>query len=68
MGTFGILLYMVAMWISGVNQGLFWRALDADGFLKYPDFIQGLLNSQHALHRASGRAASPTSAASCSWS
>jgi cytochrome c oxidase cbb3-type subunit I/II len=46
MGTFGILLYMVAMWIAGVNQGLFWRALDADGFLKYPDFIQGLANSQ----------------------
>jgi cytochrome c oxidase cbb3-type subunit I/II len=46
MGTFGILLYMVAMWINGVKAGLFWRALDADGFLKYPDFIQGLANSQ----------------------
>ena len=46
LGTFGILLYMVAMWIAGVNQGLFWRALDADGFLRYPDFIQGLANSQ----------------------
>ncbi len=44
-GTFGILLYMVAMWINGINQGLFWSALDADGFLKYPDFIQGLLNA-----------------------
>jgi cytochrome c oxidase cbb3-type subunit I/II len=46
MGTFGILLYMVAMWVAGVNQGLFWRALDVDGFLKYPDFIQGLLSSK----------------------
>jgi cytochrome c oxidase cbb3-type subunit I/II len=45
-GTFGILLYMAAMWINGINQGLFWRALDGDGFLKYPDFIQGLLNSR----------------------
>jgi cytochrome c oxidase cbb3-type subunit I/II len=45
-GTFGILLYMVAMWINGVNQGLYWRALDADGFLKYPDFIQGLVSGQ----------------------
>jgi len=45
-GTFGILLYIVAMWISGVSQGLFWRALDADGFLKYPDFIEGLLASR----------------------
>jgi len=49
MGTFGILLYMVAMWISGVNQGLYWRALDGDGFLRYPDFVQGLL-SVRLLH------------------
>ncbi len=46
LGTFGILLYVVSMWISGVNQGLFWRALDADGFLKYPDFIEGLKSSR----------------------
>ncbi|MBK8232805.1 MAG: cytochrome-c oxidase, cbb3-type subunit I [Candidatus Eisenbacteria bacterium] len=45
MGTFGILLYVVALWISGVNQGLFWRALDADGYLKYPDFVEGLRSS-----------------------
>jgi cytochrome c oxidase cbb3-type subunit I/II len=41
--TFGILLYVGAMWVSGVNQGLYWRALDADGFLKYPDFVEGLV-------------------------
>ena len=29
-----------------MSQGLFWRALDADGFLKYPDFIQGLVASR----------------------
>jgi len=46
MGTFGILLYIVSMWINGVNQGMYWRALDADGFLKYPDFVQGLLSGQ----------------------
>jgi cytochrome c oxidase cbb3-type subunit I/II len=45
-GTFGILLYVVAMWISGVNQGLFWRALDAEGFLKYPDFVEGLRSAR----------------------
>lgn len=45
-GTFGILLYIVAMWINGVNQGLYWRALDPDGFLKYPDFIQALISSR----------------------
>ncbi len=45
-GTFGMLLYIVAMWIGGVSQGLFWGALDGEGFLKYPDFIEGLLASQ----------------------
>ncbi|MBU1074087.1 cytochrome-c oxidase, cbb3-type subunit I [bacterium] len=49
-GTLGIMLYIVAMWISGVSQGLFWRALDADAFLKYPDFIEGLLASRHMYH------------------
>ncbi len=42
-GTFGILLYITAMWISGISQGLYWRALDDTGFLKYPDFVEGLL-------------------------
>ncbi|PIE75676.1 cytochrome-c oxidase, cbb3-type subunit II [bacterium DOLJORAL78_65_58] len=41
-GTIAILMYVVSMWVSGVSQGLFWRALDAEGFLKYPDFIEGL--------------------------
>ncbi len=45
-GTFGILLYVVAMWISGVSQGLYLRALDAEGFLKYPDFIESLIASR----------------------
>ncbi len=39
--TVGILMYVVSMWVSGVSQGLFWRALDADGFLMYPDFVEG---------------------------
>ncbi|MCP4547490.1 MAG: cytochrome-c oxidase, cbb3-type subunit I [bacterium] len=45
-GTVGILLYVTSMWIGGVSQGLFWRALGPDGFLKYPDFIEGLSNSR----------------------
>ena len=44
--TIGILMYIVSMWVSGVSQGLFWRALDAEGYLKYPDFIEGLTNSR----------------------
>ncbi len=45
--TVGILLYVVSMWVGGVSQGLFWRALDADGFLKYPDFVEGLVASHN---------------------
>ncbi len=56
--TVGILLYIVSMWISGVSQGLFWRALDGDGFLRYPDFIEGLLASRHMyMMRLAGGAA-----------
>jgi cytochrome c oxidase cbb3-type subunit 1 len=33
--TFGIVLYIVSMWISGIMQGLMWRAYDAQGFLQY---------------------------------
>jgi len=43
MGTFGILLYVIAMWVSGVTQGLMWRATNADGSLMYPTFVETLL-------------------------
>ncbi|MBI1209099.1 MAG: cytochrome-c oxidase, cbb3-type subunit I [Azospirillum sp.] len=33
--TMGIVLYITAMWISGVTQGLMWRAYDSYGFLQY---------------------------------
>ena len=33
--TVGILLYITAMWVSGILQGLMWRAYDKLGFLKY---------------------------------
>ena len=34
-GTIGIVLYITAMWISGIMQGLMWRAYDELGFLQY---------------------------------
>ncbi|HET9449614.1 MAG TPA: cytochrome-c oxidase, cbb3-type subunit I [Aggregicoccus sp.] len=43
MATVGILLYVVAMWVSGVNQGLLWRATNPDGTLMYPGFTETLL-------------------------
>jgi cytochrome c oxidase cbb3-type subunit 1 len=33
--TVGILLYITAMWVSGITQGLMWRAYDRLGFLQY---------------------------------
>ena len=31
----GIVLYIAAMWIAGVMQGLMWRAINDDGSLTY---------------------------------
>ncbi len=39
--TIGVVLYIVAMWIAGVMQGLMWRATNADGTLTYT-FVEAL--------------------------
>lgn len=41
LSTVGILLYIVAMWISGIMQGLMWRAFDDFGNLQY-SFIESV--------------------------
>jgi cytochrome c oxidase cbb3-type subunit I len=43
--TFGIVLYITSMWVSGIMQGLMWRAYDQLGFLQY-SFIE----SVQAMH------------------
>jgi cytochrome c oxidase cbb3-type subunit 1 len=35
LATIGIVLYITAMWISGVTEGLMWRAMNYDGTLTY---------------------------------
>ena len=35
LATLGIVLYVAAMWVSGIMQGLMWRAYDDQGFLQY---------------------------------
>ncbi len=35
MATIGVVLYIAAMWIAGVMQGLMWRAVNPDGTLTY---------------------------------
>ena len=39
--TLGIVLYITAMWVSGVMQGLMWRAFNDDGTLTY-SFVESL--------------------------
>jgi len=39
MATIGVVLYIVSMWISGIMQGLMWRAVNDDGTLTY-SFIE----------------------------
>jgi len=43
--TIGILLYITAMWVSGIMQGLMWRATDSLGVLQY-SFVE----SVEAMH------------------
>ncbi len=39
--TLGIVLYITAMWVSGIMQGLMWRAYDGLGFLQY-SFVESV--------------------------
>lgn len=41
LATIGVLLYIAAMWIAGVMQGLMWRAVNDDGTLTYT-FIESI--------------------------
>jgi cytochrome c oxidase cbb3-type subunit 1 len=39
--TLGLVLYVTPMWVSGVTQGLMWRAVNPDGSLAYT-FIESV--------------------------
>jgi cytochrome c oxidase cbb3-type subunit I len=39
--TIGIVLYITAMWVSGIMQGLMWRAVNDDGTLTY-SFVESV--------------------------
>jgi cytochrome c oxidase cbb3-type subunit 1 len=41
LATIGTLLYITAMWISGISQGLMWRAFDDFGNLQY-SFVESV--------------------------
>ncbi len=38
--TIGIALYILPIYVAGLTQGLMWRALDAQGSLEHPDFVE----------------------------
>jgi cytochrome c oxidase cbb3-type subunit 1 len=39
--TLGVVIYIAAMWIAGVMQGLMWRAFESDGTLTY-SFVESV--------------------------
>ncbi|WP_372635464.1 cytochrome-c oxidase, cbb3-type subunit I [Alcanivorax jadensis] len=45
LSTIGTVLYIASMWVSGIMQGLMWRAVNADGTLTY-NFVQELVERQ----------------------
>ena len=55
-GTLGIIMYMVAMYVSGITQGLMWKALTSEGTLLYPNFSESIFASQnmYVLRMAGG--------------
>ena len=48
LSTIGVVLYIAALWIAGVAQGLMWRAANADGTLTY-SFAQ-VLNTMYPFY------------------
>ncbi len=42
-GTIGILLYLISMWTAGITQSLMLRAIDGNGRLVYPDFVESVI-------------------------
>jgi cytochrome c oxidase cbb3-type subunit 1 len=42
LSTIGTVLYIASMWVSGIMQGLMWRAVNTDGTLTY-NFVQELV-------------------------
>ncbi|MDX2083161.1 MAG: cbb3-type cytochrome c oxidase subunit I, partial [Rickettsiales bacterium] len=48
LASIGIVLYITAMWIAGISEGLMWRSYDKMGFLQY-SFVESL-KAVHPLY------------------
>lgn len=44
LATVGTVLYIASMWVSGITQGLMWRAVNSDGTLTY-SFVESVASS-----------------------
>jgi len=42
-GTLGIIFYVVPLYFSGFTQGLMWKEFTPEGVLKYPNFLETVL-------------------------
>ncbi|NQX41093.1 cytochrome c oxidase cbb3-type subunit I/II [Pedobacter steynii] len=42
-GTLGIIFYAVPLYFAGFTQGLMWKEFNADGMLKYPNFLETVI-------------------------
>jgi cytochrome c oxidase cbb3-type subunit I/II len=40
--TIGLVLYIVSMWVSGITQGMMWKAMDDSAKLMYPNFVESV--------------------------
>ena len=49
LATIGIVLYTVSMWAAGLMEGLMWRAVDGQGLLANPAFMD-IVNQLHPFY------------------
>ncbi|MFT6077381.1 MAG: cytochrome c oxidase cbb3-type subunit 1 [Rickettsiales bacterium] len=48
LATIGIVLYITALWVGGIMQGLMWRSYDEMGFLQY-SFVESV-SAMHPIY------------------
>jgi hypothetical protein len=54
MSTIGTVLYIAALWVNGIMQGLMWRAYNQDGTLTYA-FVESVGRELSGLDRPGAR-------------
>jgi len=42
-GTLGILFYVIPLYWAGITQGLMWKEFTPDGLLRYPNFLETVM-------------------------